>query len=110
VIETRRSLKGYPVGMRYEGPLLKESERDDAYYNCVIKYNASDWTNCPVGEVAVSPAPWHGDPNDRWEGFWNEQENKRQLARLYIHLAHSVDLHTKGCGEHIGMYEGDEGY
>ena len=104
VIETRQSLKGFPVAMRYEGPLLKKSVAG------VIKYNMRDfggrWGNLPDGEVAVSPMPWFGDPTEGWGfGSWESgtRETKRQLAALYIHLAHSVDLHTKSCGNKIGI-------
>jgi hypothetical protein len=107
VIETRKSLKGYPVAMRYEGPLIEERRLIE--YSCVVKYNADSWGsyNVPDGEVAVSPATHYGDPNDTWQGHWTEKtkKNKRQLASLYIHLAHSLNLHEYSCGASLGVVE-----
>ena len=107
VIETRRSLKGFPVAMRYEGPL---NER--AGLSGVIKYGdlSRQWGDLPAGEVAVSPMPWFGDPREGWgAGDWQytTEKSKRQLAALYIHMAHSVDLHTKQCGNKIGVLARD---
>ena len=34
----------------------------------------------------------------------------RQLAQLYIHLAHSIDLHSKECGDTIGSYHNSRDY
>lgn len=109
IIETRRSLKGFPVAMHYEGPVRGNGDG----YSGVIKYGsqAYNWgRELKPGEVAVSPMPWMGDPRSGWgDGQWGMYEEgtsaqvKRQLAALYIHLAHSVDLHTKNCGNRIGV-------
>jgi hypothetical protein len=100
VIETRRSLKGYPVAMRYEGYLLKKR----AGTNCVIKYDGFGWADCPNGEVAVSLATWYGDPGDAWEQQ-DLRHHHRQMAAIYLHLATSVDLHRKQCGDVIGVLD-----